>query len=430
MAGIKNSFRYIGVFLAAFLILMGVLVLAAKIPQTSIRDNTLESAEYLCAGELFGYMVEDVESSKVDRYADSILLGISYQYDSEKPLESVMRSSYYFSEFQNVNDSLLEAVRDNKDGNQQYLRYWHGSISLVRPLLTVLNIRQIYVLNGVVLLLLAVWLIAILVKKRRADLAAGVLLGLVMTSCWVVPCSLEYTWSYVWMLLLSIVGVKLAEKQRWNCVGVFFMVGGMVTSYLDFLTTETLTLLVPLLLMLGIDRQNNPAPPFLTWKKAGRIMLAWGCGYAGMWLMKWLMAAWILDENVMPFIAGNVQERLSGDIGLNMAEYLWGAVYRNLRCLFPFEYGVGGIFAGIGILGIMIYHGYVYRKNAIDKSRIWLLVFLGVFPYVRYLVLHNHSFIHCFFTYRSQMATVLAAVMILGEITDWRWPGRGFIRKR
>ena len=45
---------------------------------------------------------------------------------------------------------------------------------------------------------------------------------------------------------------------------------------------------------------------------------------------------------------------------------------------------------------------------------------LGLVPYVRYLVLHNHAWLHCFFTYRAQLATVLAVVMILEEMTDWK----------
>ena len=38
-------------------------------------------------------------------------------------------------------------------------------------------------------------------------------------------------------------------------------------------------------------------------------------------------------------------------------------------------------------------------------------------PYARYIILHNHSYIHCFFTYRAQAATVAAAVLIIHYLT-------------
>ena len=81
-----------------------MLVLSAGIPQSAIRDNTLESATYLCEGKLFGTVIKNGESSKIDRYADSILLGIAYQYDREKPLASVMWSSYYHNDLDNENE--------------------------------------------------------------------------------------------------------------------------------------------------------------------------------------------------------------------------------------------------------------------------------------------------------------------------------------
>lgn len=119
-----NVLKYIAVFITT--------VAAALIPRDAIRNNMTESAEFLKDGELFGEKIKGVDGSKIDRYADSILLGIAYQYDSGHPLESVMKSAYYYTEYQNENVNLYDAVTGGYEANQQYMRYWHGSIAVVR----------------------------------------------------------------------------------------------------------------------------------------------------------------------------------------------------------------------------------------------------------------------------------------------------------
>lgn len=117
-------------------------------------------------------------------------------------------------------------------------------------------------------------------------------------------------------------------------------------------------------------------------KEAAKLTLVWGFGYVGMWVMKWVMASLILGENVMPYVTEHIGERLYGDIGVSQLTYICG--WHILMYMLP-----------------------------------------GLVPYIRYLVLHNHSYLHCFFTYRAQMATVLAIVLILEEVVDWRWLAHG-----
>lgn len=413
----KKTLTYIAVFLAAVLVLTGMLTLSAVIPRSAIQENMLSSAEFLCDGPLFGTVLEGVEGSRIDRYADSILLAMAWQYDSENPLESVMLSSYYHTPYQNENQNLLEAVTKALPANQQYLRYWHGSIAILRPLLTVCSLEQIYLLNAIVLAVLSLWLLALLCRKKAFVPAFGIALGLGMTSSWFVPLSLEYTWAYLVMLVVSLAAVKLAWAGKWQHMGILFLLSGMVTNYLDFLTTETLTLLVPLLILLWIGCREAAFRPAAFAVKA---ILFWSLGYVGMWAAKWLLAAAVLRENVMPYVVGHVSERIGGDLGLSLGRYMTGAVLRNIKCLFPLEYGTAGIAAFLALVLFASYIGYVYQKKQISRARMGLFAVLGLIPYVRYLVLHNHAWLHCFFTYRAQLATVLAAVMIVEELTDWK----------
>lgn len=418
----KSLLKYITVFFITFAVLTGALVLTAKLPRSLIQENCLESANYLCERNVFWNLHQEINSTKIDRYADSILLGIAYQYDGEHPLESVMWSSYYTTNYKNENDNLLDAVTYGYEANQQYLRYWHGSNSILRLLLVFLNIQQIYVFNGILMVLLIVLLLRMLAKNKAMLLCIGTILGLILTSVWIVPLSLEYTWTYLLMLIFSVLGLKLLLCDKQKYLGILFLMSGMLTNYVDFLTTETLTLLIPLLLILWMDCHKNLDRLWKDMlKNAAKAMSAWGIGYVGMWMMKWVFASFVLKQNVMIYVSEHIEERIGGGLGMNLWEYLMGAITKNISCLFPLEYGLMGMLIGIVGLLLFLYIGYVYHKDAISKARIGIYAALGIVPYIRYLVLHNHSYMHFFFTYRAQMATILALVMILDELTEWRW---------
>ena len=233
------------------------LLLSALIPKDAIRKNMLESAGFLSEKEVFYYVNEADISSRIDRYADSILLGIAWQYDSQKPLSSVMQSSYYHDDHKNENENLLDAVLDDRAPNQQYLRYWHGSIAVIRPLLLVMPIREIYIFNGIILLLLTCLLCFMLIKRKYFIPVIGLIAGLVINSVWYVPFSLEYSWTFLLAVLFGIIVTFLSKKKKREWYGAAFLAFGMLTCFFDFLTTETTTFTVPALLLFWLETREN-----------------------------------------------------------------------------------------------------------------------------------------------------------------------------
>jgi hypothetical protein len=422
MRSIKHSLKYIAVFLGMVALLTSMLSAVAMIPRSAIQKNMQESAEFLCKGELFDTIVEDVDGSKIDRYADSILLAIAYQYEEESPLSSVMWSSYYFSKYQNENENLLDAVTKGYDANQQYLRYWHGSNVVVRPLHLLFSIEQIYILNAIILIGLLVWLLFLFGKERAWVPMAGILLGMVLTSSWFVPLSLEYTWTYILMLAISIYCFKLSVTNKVKDFGVCFLVAGMLTNFFDFLTTETLTLLVPLLLLAWREfHRNEEYSAICVIKNVMHRIFLWGAGYVGMWLMKWVLASIVLKQDVMPYVTEHIVERAYGMVENGWISYALTTIGRNISCLFPLEYKDAGVFVGGLFLIVIAYIGYVYHKKQISHRQVIFYGVIGCIPFVRYIVLMNHSYLHAFFTYRALLATVLALTMLFAEVVEWRW---------
>ena len=404
-------------FMAAAALLLGLLAASALIPREAIAPRVLASAEALRDAENYEQALEGVRGSTVDRYADSILLNILWHFDEKDPLGSVMRAGYYADPGDPMPRNLYVAVTENPGANQQYIRYWHGSAALVRGLMTFLTLDQIVLWHGIALGALALWLGFRLLRRGETWGAAGLLVGLVGICAWFVPCSLEYAWMF-WILLLQLHAlVSRRFPTDWGKRRLFFLLSGVCAGFLDFLTTETLTLLVPLLFLLRQDRRSGRETAFRGMMKRGAgAALAWALGYLGMWALKWVVASVVLGENVLPYVTGHIEERLAGDIGLSLPEYVVTGLYRNIRCLFPLEYGTVGVIAGIAIALGAAYWGVTRRRARFCGAWALMCLVVALVPYVRYLILVNHSFMHYFFTYRAQMATLMAAVFILEEV--------------
>ncbi|MBO4337251.1 MAG: hypothetical protein J5842_04185 [Lachnospiraceae bacterium] len=404
------------------------LYLSALIKNDDVSGNFEKSADQLCEKRVFFYVDDGVEPSKIDRYADSILLNIAWNLKPD--LTSLMWSSYYYTSTANENDNLYAAVYEKKEPNREYMRYWHGSAGIVRILHLIFNIKQIYILNGVVLLLLAALLGALLISNKMYADAAAMLFGLIGVSIWFVPFSLEYTWTFMIMLAAASLTVYFEKKGVQNILSYLFLLTGIMTAYLDFLSTETITLTVPLLLLCRIrlrycssaaaaktpDTKKEALQELL---KPGILPILWAIGYVGMWVSKWILTFFVTKENVMSYVSGHVAERLGGEVNdMPLPKFISAAALRNLSDLFPWCYKGTGIIAGIVLLIFMLYLGFVYCQKNINRKNILIYAAIAILPYLRYMVMHNHSYIHHFFTFRAQLVTIMAVWLILEEITS------------
>lgn len=418
---LKKGIIYPISFVVIYLLLTGLIVGVAIIPRERIKTNMLESAEYMCESPTQWLLTDWIHASQIDHYADCITLSIAYELDESRPLQSAMTTSFYGYQTTAMNTMLLESVRDDLSATTEYLRYWHGSAAAMRLLHLFWNIKTIYMFHAILMAAVSLILIILLFKNGFREEAVAYVLAMIIVSSWYVPLCLEYTYTFICMMVSAIIGFILALKHKDQWLGLFFMITGMVTVYFDFLTTETLTLLIPLLLILRVwSRQGREEK----WVYSLKFGIAWSAGYLGMWMMKWLTASIVLGENVMPYVTGHVSERISGTVnGYQMTGNTYiDTLLLNLRNLFPYEYGLSGavlvmVFVFVLIV-IPVVAGRVRLKEKVSCSNVALFVIIGLIPYVRFLVLHNHSYIHNFFTYRAQAATVMAICFVILELIE------------
>ena len=229
-----------------------LLIITAKIPKQAISKNMKESVEFFKEHIGIDEIQKRREYTSLHYYADSILLNIIYCIDSDNPVESVIWAKYYETVKADINRDFITVVENDNNPNQQYMRYWHGSMVILRPLFVFFNIEQIYLINKIVMWGLAIILLIIILKKCKI-LALAYITAMIMIAFPIVPMCLEYIWTFYIMIISSIIAILIEKKGNSNLFILFF-INGMLTCYFDFLTTEIITLFVPVIFVIYIRK--------------------------------------------------------------------------------------------------------------------------------------------------------------------------------
>ena len=413
--------KYITCFLVAVLSLTVLLFGSAMVPQEAIQKKMLESGQIMNEREQVEYLKEGIRATQLHYSADATWLSIAYGFDNEKPLQSTMWAKFCLVDGENYNGSFYQSVLHEFPGNTQYLRYWHGPAAILRVLHLFWNVHEIYVFLCAIFAVLIALLSIMLLRNQMLQEAIVFLIAMFLVSAWIAPLCLEYVWMFLIALVTSIIAVNVCIHGNYRRIGILFFLTGIIAAYLDFLTTETITLLFPLLIILRI-RRTQQIQSRDDWLLTIKSVLTWITGFIGMWIMKWLLASIILQTDVMPYVSSHILERLGGDVSLALSEYLWKTITRNVGRLFFFDYGFTGATVLVGLIIVIVVipvlKNRVSLRQQVDKSRALLFFLLGIVPYVRYLVLHNHSYGHYCFTYRAQAASIMALCFLVLELVE------------
>lgn len=391
MKAFSDISKYLIVFLV--MIVLGVALLyfsSLTINKEMMKDKAVESAEFLVNHEFENNLF--IINDRYDYLADFITLRLAYGLDN-----NVINTRYYRNKkgFQDMAKAMFIY-----EPNLTYNRYWHGSLIIVRPLLTFLNYQDIYQLNNIILIILEGLIVGLLVSKKEYGLGVAYLSILVLSNSFIVGNCLEYVSTFYLMNFgLIVVILKNKNKDKWFYMN--FMIMGMVTAYFDFLTTEILTLLVPLSVLLYLRYKHDDKKVF---KFSITCILFWALGYAGMWASKWILASIFLPDNVFQDIFSSIKYRTLGftNVGATRID----TILRNVRMMIPFNYFKSVYLIGLILVGYGIfYYWFRYRKKNYLSICYLIIAWASI---IRFLVLNNHSYIHAYFTFRELIITYLA----------------------
>lgn len=356
-----------------------------------------------------------------DNYTDSLMLGeavydaagasllekalMVYSYDEdEMPLSSLQT----YLESDNI-----EELESSDQNILSYPRYWHGYLVILKPLLTVLTYYQIRFLNVILMSLLLLVLLSKIDKQfgRKTAISFGISVLLMFPV--VIPLCMQYATmvyiSFLAMLLLLRYYQFFLKDKRYE---YFFLLVGIVTCYMDFLTYPILSLGMPLILLLLLKEKYEPGN---YGKSIAGSSLMWFVGYAGIWACKWVLATAILHVDVISDALQQAIHRSYGSTDSSQTQVnALQAIAANFSC-----------FTNILFLTLFVVICYwIYRnyknnpgeRKKYLKGRLYYL-FPAMMPFLWYAILRSHSYDHSSFTYRA-LAVSCMAICIMFEAPD------------
>lgn len=399
---IKNIlFIFIGMVAAGYLALVCVYAL----PTEPIHKNVAEAANIMQMDGSHPELIYGHQDTMIDNLTDSIML-LTARYEGNESIfeEALLNNRFTVNGLMDSEVLAVEAKGELLDGDvSSYGRYWHGYLLYVKPLLMLFNYGQIrYMIAGVQFSLL-IAVMYLFVKKNKEHHVIPFALAYLFLNPAALSMSLQYFPSSVITMIQFVVILMNEEKYKNNpmrWIYHFFIVGGLI-AYFDFLTFPMLTLGMPLVFLLTENRKSLKEDITLFVGSCA----AWGVGYAAMWGSKWVLGSLLTAENIIADALGSVLLRTgvsNVEVQISMLETIMKNVGANK---------LGMLFAVITFLCIALYG--ILKKCDINLKKVPLgIIPCAILPFMWYLVISNHSYIHYWFTYRILAISIYACLIL------------------
>lgn len=404
----KKLGGYFLTFVITFLLSFLLLVLIALISKEVVKEHVNESAEYLYHTGVYAFFNDYHDMSYfINRYQEPITLNLAYSLDQKHPIDSSILTKYYDVERYGKALSFREKAIHDYESNQEYYRYWHGNMALVKILLIFFNYHDMLIFLSVVLVLLGLGIIYNLWKKDK-KLAIFFFIANIVVNVVVVFYCLEYIYMFLLSYILTLISFKLINSKEETLIK-FFIVGGVLSNFFDFLTTETMVFTLPFLVIFYFRYKEKRVD-----KKAVylfiKCLLAFLISYSMMWAMKWLILMIFYHLSPSEFLTDHIIER-----GINDRVFRLGlseSIYENILRLFPLSIINNEILIWGLIIGYIIFLviNFIIRRFRLKE---WILVLISLVPILRYLVMNMHSYDHSFFTYRALLPSIMICLLLI-----------------
>lgn len=397
------------------------ITLCAMIPKSAIEENAKKSADFYCDKYMFQQMIKNENSTVVHNYADLVWLNIAWSEDEKTPFFSALNAAYYDGEDMYKSESFYKAVYEKEEPNKSYSRYWHGALIFIKPLLTVTDAVGIKKINIGFCVLLVLFLAAMLGKRKQYVLLAGYTASLFLSFSYIIPLCMEYMPAFVIMHIASMLVLKYSNKMKRRTLCAFFASVGAIECFFDFLTNEIITLFVPLIFLLCERNKSDDDKINSPFKESVLCGAMWLFGYLFTWLVKWLLCFAVLGKSNFTDAVSDGAYRMAGAVPGMEQNQIFAALIKNIHRLFPFNFLKSETAVSIAALSavfVLFCIFFLYRKEKVPKTvRVFLLI--ACTPYMRYMLLSNHSCLHPVFTFRTQIITVIALFAAFGQGIDF-----------
>lgn len=395
----RKSFKYCLTFILTAIICIVLLIVTALIPKELVKSNMVKSSEEMYdISYIYFFNNQKNRAFLIHNYPDPITFNLTYSLDSKKPFTSSILTKYYASKKFGEKVNVREKAYFDYKPNKEYYRYWHGNMFLVKALMLVFDYKNILIFLSVILIAFALLITYNLYRKNRL-LALLFLISNLVCHVYVTFYCLEYIYMFLLSYIMSLIAFKLIDKDESKII-CFFIIGGVLANFFDFLTTETLVFTLPFFIIFYFGRNKNFKDSLKFFLKS---LIAFLLGYSLMWILKWLILIIIYKQLPNDFLNTHIEERGFSLVAVKKKPFK--SIYDNLKLIVPFCYLNNNLVILIIICYICYVIWLIIRKKIDSKGIILLLI--SIIPMLRYFVLYKHSIDHPFFTYRALLPSIM-----------------------
>jgi len=360
--------------------------------------------------------------------------------------QSVLQSRYRVAQYGKAFDPAVLSPGASKSTFSKtklvsYERYWHGYQVFLMPLLELTSYNGIRLLNGVLLFALVLFLAFLIVRKGYSRAVALLFaLALFLTSCFVVPFSLQFVGVF-YIALVGMIALLLFDKHKPDNIRIkiTFLLLGMLTSFIDFLTAPVVALAVPLLMLVVINHKylTEAARRKKFYKTLVLNTLIWIAGYALLWISKWVLAGlFSANKGAVGEGFSRVLSKMgSGGLSATITLYLKAMVW-NIVVLVPGTSNQRVVLRLASILVFMLLIGVLWyvcfrrtrgAKNDLSQNLPFLLV--ALIPTLWILAFPAQTSGVFMYVNRAHLATVYGLLLFGYYSVDWKRLKRGSYKK-
>ena len=417
----KKSFNLFIVYILLIATFLTTMFVSYAIPNKRIRWHVAESVEQLQLEGLYPKVMTNSIANQLDNFTDAWMLNLSLSADNKSPIKSSLENPHTIvgqpgenSKIENLAKSIETPQKTIKES---YSRYWHGYLTILRPLLLVFSYTEIRFINTCALFLLFMVVSYLLKKKLGTGVVLGFLLTMMLVMFSIVPLSIQFSNMFYVMFIAMIAVLLLYEKidkNKWSTY-LFFIIGS-VASFLDLLTVPLITLGIPLatyILLISKSKNNKFKSGLSNLLEIIKSSIIWALGYGITWASKWVIASLVLNKNVIRDAMNQILVRTSSTGSKEVLTTFDVIKFNSELIINDFTVKIL-IVVLIAWIIVMMFS----RKNISEIIKVLPIVLIGFIPLIWYAVLKNHSQLHCWFTYRSLAVTIFSIVGFMGYCID------------
>lgn len=312
-------------------------------------------------------------------------------------------------------ESLVAALKQGTEGMflREYSKYWHGYLVWLKPLLMCMSWSgvEIFLVIFQSVLLLTILLVSFYKKQP----CAGV--GVLVTLMFMKPIGMwtSLTLTTCWTIALLAVLIQLLGRKQLICrdwMEEFYLLIGIVTAYMDFLTYPIVTLGIPLCFYLVQSMETQES-----WRQKLKQLLGlavfWGIGYIGMWGMKWVVAELTFQTGTLRNAVWSVIYRTEPLDGYASS---FSGVHRTLEAVLR-QYDSVYYWIGFGVLSavMLVSVGLCLLRKPGKRwgMTVTALAVSAFLPFCWLILTQNHTVIHCSYTFRMMGIVIMALCSVI-----------------